>query len=67
MDQLSSLQIRSLRCEQVVANEFLDLLTCYDHGEQSLEKLILFNFQIYDQEPFDEEVLTRLANKFPRL
>ena len=44
-----------------MANEFLDVLCCYDLPESGLDKLIFHNF---DQkcEPFEEEVISRLAN-----
>ena len=45
-----------------MANEFLDLLTCYDLPEQGLDKLILNNFFNSQVEPFEEEVISRLAN-----
>ena len=49
-----------------MANEFLDFLTCYDLAEHGLDKL---NFYYFDKkcEPFEEEVLSRLANVCPRL
>ena len=61
MNHLTSLKIDKLNCRPQVANEFLDLLCGYDVPEQGLEKLILNDFST-DCEPFEEEVLTRLAN-----
>ena len=59
-----------------MANEFLDVLTCYI-AEHGLEKLELNKFSIshpilvgkLDKENahFDEEVLTRLASMCPRI
>ena len=40
-DQLGSLAIDGLDCKSWVANEFLDLLTCYDIPAQGLNKLSL--------------------------
>ena len=39
MNHLFSLGIRSLNCKSWVANEFLDMLTCYDLAENGLDKL----------------------------
>ena len=41
MDRLSSIFIWGLDCKSWVANEFLDLLTCYDLQESGLDKLKL--------------------------
>ena len=58
-----------------MANEFLDLLTCYV-AEHGLEKFEFRNFKIISIDDrsqdklnahFDEEVLTRLANMCPRI
>ena len=66
MDHLNILEVRWLDCKSWVANEFLDVLTCYDLPEQGLDKLILNEF--HEQcEPFDEEVVARLANMGPQL
>ena len=61
MDQLTSLIVEKLNCKPTVANEFLDLLCGFDIPEQGLEKLVLSDF-LSISEPFEEEVLTRLAN-----
>ena len=42
-DQLASIYIDALICKAVVANEFLDVLTCYI-AEHGLEKLDLRKF-----------------------
>ena len=65
IDSLTSLHIESLFCESWVANEFLDMLCSYDIPEQGLEKLTLHFPQ--KGEPFEEEVMSRLANICPRL
>ena len=58
---LKSLDISNFESKSWVANEFLDLLTCYDLPEHGLDKLIFsYNFKIC--EPFEEEVVTRLAS-----
>ena len=61
MDHLTSLNVSCLNCKSWVANEFLDVLCSYDMPEQGLDKLTMdcFDQQI---EPFEEEVITRLAN-----
>ena len=64
--QLSSLIISRLKCESWVANEFLDLMCGYDLPEQGLEKLILRNLSSFC-EPFEDEVITRVANICPHL
>ena len=40
MGHLTSLEIKSLSSKSWVANEFLDVLTCYDLPENGLDKLI---------------------------
>ena len=49
-----------------MANEFLDLLTCYDLQETGLDKLKLKQFK-RQCEPFEEEVVSRLASMCPHL
>ena len=44
MSHLTSLRIEELKAKSWVANEFLDLLPCYDLPEQGLDKLILKGF-----------------------
>ena len=66
MDPLTSLEIIGLNCNSTVANEFLDLLCGYDLPEQGLEKLVFLGF-FSACEPFEEEVITRLANLCPQL
>ena len=62
--QLTCLHIEQLGCESWVANEFLDLMCGYDLQEQGLEKLVLSDFI---SEPFQDEVITRVANICPHL
>ena len=64
MGHLSSLEIRGLDCKSLVANEFLDLLCSYELPENGLDKLIFNKFYRYC-EPFEEEVISRLANICP--
>ena len=45
INQLSCLEIEGLNAKSWVANEFLDVLTCYDLPEQGLDKFILNNFK----------------------
>ena len=66
MGHLTSLNISSLKCKSWVANEFLDVLTCYDLPEHGLEKLIFSRFR-QQCGPFEDEVLARLANICPRI
>ena len=58
---LTSLRIENLEAKSWVANEFLDLLTCYDLPEQGLDKLIFHNFAEKCGK-FEDEVVSRLAN-----
>ena len=64
MNHLTCLHISNLRCVSWVANEFLDLMCSYDLPEQGLNKLTLSFFK-FKCEPFEEEVLTRIANMCP--
>ena len=41
---LTSIFILNLNCKSWLANEFLDVLTCYDFPENGLDKLILRGF-----------------------
>ena len=66
MGHLSSLYILGLDCKSVVANEFLDVLCSFDLPEEGLCKLILYDFK-RQCEPFEDEVLSRLANICPYL
>ena len=66
MGHLNNLIIDGLNCKSWVANEFLDVLTCYDLPEHGLDKLILSNFETLC-EPFENEVVSRYANICPRL
>ena len=66
MDHLKSIEIDKLYCKSSVANEFLNFLTCYDLPEHGLDKLIFNNFRSHC-EPFEEQVIYRLANICPRL
>lgn len=66
MNNLTCLDIDNLNCKSWVANEFLDNLTCYDLPEHGLEKLIL-NYFYHVCEPFQDEVVARIANMCPRI
>ena len=66
MDHLTSLNVESLNCKSWVANEFLDVLCCYEMPEQGLDKLTFYEFKKVC-EPFEEEVISRLVNICPRL
>ena len=66
IDQLYCLYVDGFYCKSWVANEFLDVLTCYDHSEFGLDKLIFEEFWIIC-EPFEDEVFFRLANICQRL
>ena len=61
MGHLTSLDIDRLDSKSWVANEFLDVLTCYDFPENGIDKLNFINFKP-KCEPFEEEVVSRLAN-----
>ena len=63
---LNSLYIGFLDCKSWVANELLDLLCSYDLPEQGLDKLSFVFFEP-KCEPFEEEVLYRLAHMSPNL
>ena len=65
MDHLSSLEVRELDCKSLVANEFLDVLCCYDLPEEGLTKLIFYYFYPPQCEPFEDEVVSRLAKMCP--
>lgn len=52
MGHLNSLYIIKLDCKSIVANEFLDVLTCYDLQEHGLDKLTLNDLQ-KKCEPFE--------------
>ena len=65
-NQLTCLEIKSLDCMSWIANEFIDVLTCYDMPEQGLDKLILHDFKSQCA-PFEEEVVTRLIKMCPRI
>ena len=60
MGHLNSLYIDRLDCKPWVANEFLDVLTCYDLPEDGLDKLTFIGFESACF-PFEEEVIYRLA------
>ena len=64
MGHLNSLDIFNLNCKTLVANEFLEVLTCYDLPEYGLDKIILNSFQ-KQCEPFSDDVVSRLANMCP--
>ena len=66
MGHLHSLEIVVLDSKSWIANELLDVLTCYDLPEQGLNKLI-FNYFESQCEPFEEDVMTRLANMCPHI
>ena len=52
MNHLNSLYIEELNCKSWVANEFLDVLTCYDLPEHGHDNLILSGFRL-QCEPFE--------------
>ena len=66
MKHLTSLYIYDLNCKSWVTNEFLDLMCSYDLPEQGLNKLTLTYFS-KQCEPFEEEVMTRLAAMCPNI
>ena len=66
MENLTSINIKDLKCKSWVANEFLDILCSCDIPEQGLEKLT-FDLFYKECEPFEEDVMTRLASICPRL
>ena len=66
MNQLTSLEIDCFHAEPWIANEFLDLLMCYDLPQHGLEKLFLSVIGEMSL-PFEEDVLTRLANMCPSI
>ena len=66
MDHLICLNAKILNCKSSVANEFLDTLTFNIDAEQGLEKLIFDTFTSLC-EPFEEDVVSRLALKCPCL
>ena len=45
MDHLINLYIEELDSKSLVANEFLDVLACYDKPENGLDKLIFKQFK----------------------
>ena len=66
MGHLDNLYISGLESKSWVANELLDILSCYDLPEHGLDKL---TFRIFKTkcEPFDSEVIARLANMCPHV
>ena len=66
MNHLTSLEISGLNSISWVSNEFLDVLTCYDLPEHGIDKLI-FNYFYPQCEPFQDEVISRLANMCPQI
>ena len=66
MNHLNSLYVDNFNCKSWVANEFLDVLTCYDLPESGLDKLIFGSFK-KQCEPFEEEVVTRLFDMCTRI
>ena len=65
MEQLTSIEITSFWCKSWVANELLDVLTCYDIPENGLNKFKIDNMK--ECEPIEEEIITRLAKMCPQL
>ena len=64
MKQLTYLHISNLRCKKsFVANEFLDMMCGFDIPDNGLDKLIFSDF--FQRGPFEDEVLTRVANMCP--
>ena len=66
MGHLNTLYIQDLYCNSRVANEFLGLLCSYDLPEQGIDKLTFINNEEIC-EPFEEEVISRIANMCPNL
>ena len=66
MDHLESLYIEALNSKSWIANELLDVLTCSDLTEQGLNKLILKRIN-NKCEPFEEDVMIRLAYMCPSI
>ena len=66
VDPLTSLNISSLNCKSIVANEFLDALCCYEMLDHGIDMLTLNGFR-KQCEPISEEVVSRLAEICPRL
>ena len=66
MDHLSSLEVSILDCKSLVANEFLDVLCCYDLPLDGLSKL-KFTMFMHQCDSFEDEVVSRLASICPRL
>ena len=66
MGHLSCIYIAYLNSTSWVANDYLDVLPCYDLQEHGLDKLRLNNFSS-ECEPFSEEVFSRLGNMCPHL
>ena len=66
MGHLHSIYISELNSKSFIANELLDVLTCYDLPEQGLNKL---SFSYFKPQcfPLEKEVMTRLANMCPNL
>ena len=56
----------TLKSKSWVANEFLDMMCNFDLLDNSLEKLTFIRFD-RSCEPFEEEVMSRLANICSRL
>ena len=66
MEDITSLEASSLNSKPWVANEFLDVLTCYVKPEVGLDKLVLTDW--YQKVSLiEEEVVGRLANMCPRV
>ena len=64
---MSSLYIVGLKSKSYVANEFLNLLTCFEIPEHGLDKLVLQRFEMQCF-PFEEgDVISRLAEISPCL
>ena len=66
MGHLHSIDIDRLDSKSWIVNELLDALTCFDLPEQGLNKLI-FNYFLPQCSPFEEDVITRLANMCPHI
>ena len=61
MGHLNSLEVSGLDSKSWIANELLDALTCYDLPEEGLNKLV-FHDLTSQCLPFEEEVISRVAN-----
>ena len=64
--QIHNLYIAVLQAESWVVNQFFDLLLSQNFAEQGLRKLKLVHFKP-KCEPFEDEIMSRLASKCPNI